>query len=113
MIIFITVALVAIALAIAYRKGLIRVAILNPRRISAKWDSDTRILLMGFYWVTVGVDFGITGSAWFKHFYRMCPVCHKPLNPNDRGQVIYFHGPCRTEGRRMERRKLKLSQKIA
>lgn len=82
----------------------IRIKKLYPRNFAWLWNRDTRVLLIGLYWIVVGVDFGLKGSVWYKHFFRMCVACGKPLNVNHRLQVVMFHKECRTEGRRILRR---------
>ena len=73
---------------------------LTPHRFGWAWDGDTRVLLIGLYFVTLGIDFGLTESDWYNHFYRKCPVCYKPLNVNSRSQIVQSHKECRTARRR-------------
>ncbi len=79
---------------------------LRPRKFAWVWNGDTRILLVGLYWFVIGIDFGLKGSPWFKHWYgKTCPVCKESLRPNNRTQILKYHGACRTEGRKMARAK--------
>lgn len=91
----------------------IKIRKLYPRMFAWRWSSDTRVLLIGLYWFTVGVDFGLKKSSWYNHFFRRCPVCNGELNVNHRMQVVKYHRRCRTEGRRMEMAKIKLLRKEA
>lgn len=83
---------------------MIKIERLTPRKFAWYWNKDSKVLLIGLYWFTVGVDLGITHSNFYKHFMRNCPVCGNPLNVDHRLQVVRFHRQCRTEGRAMMRR---------
>jgi len=90
---------------------MIRIRKLYPRRFAWFWNKDTRVLLIGLYWIAVGFDFGLKKSAWYRHFFRSCPVCGKELPVNHRMQVVKYHGECRREGRRMAIKEMRLLRK--
>ncbi len=82
--------------------GFISFKWMRPRRFGWLWSSDTRVLLVGLYFFAVGLDFGMRRSAWYRHFFgRRCPACGKALLPHDRNMRYFFHGECRTEGRKI------------
>ena len=83
---------------------------LHPRRFDWYYNKDTRVLLIGLYYFTVGLDFGLKRSNWYRHFFRRCLVCDKPLTVLHRNQRVYFHKECRTEGRELARAKAELKQ---
>lgn len=88
---------------------MIRIKKLYPRRFAWLYNPDTKVLLIGLYWFTIGIDFGLKNSRWYKHFFRSCPVCKEPLNVLSFYQIVKFHKRCRKEGRRLERlKRLKL-----
>ena len=88
---------------------MIKIKKLYPHKFAWYWNGDARVLLIGVYYFTIGLDFGLRQSNWYKHFFkRTCPVCKLPLNPTSRDQIIKFHRPCRTMGRKIERAAAKL-----
>lgn len=85
---------------------MIRIRRLVPHQFKWYWHRDAKVLLVGLWWFTIGLDFGLKKSRWYRHFFRDCPVCEKPLNVLHRFQVVKWHKECRREGRRMERKGL-------
>jgi hypothetical protein len=93
---------------------MIKIQKLYPRRFAISWNKDTRVLLIGLYFIVIGIDLGMKKSDWYNHFFRRCPVCGNQLRVNNRNQLVYFHKECRTEGRKMLREgKLKIQNGIA
>ncbi len=76
---------------------------LHPKRFAIFWNRDARVLLIGLYFYTVGIDFGLKESNWYKHFFKTCQVCGKELPVRHRLQLIRFHKECRRQGRRLIR----------
>ena len=76
---------------------------LYPRKLAWFWNKDTRVLLIGLYVFTIGIDFGLKDSNWARHFFRDCPVCHKSLKVQSRSQRVFFHKECRKQGRKLMR----------
>ena len=80
---------------------------LYPKKFAYFWNKDARVLLVGLYYFVVGIDFGLTKSNFYKHFYRNCIVCKKPLIINHRLTTVKWHKDCRKEGRRIEYKQIK------
>lgn len=88
---------------------------LYPHRFAWDWNADQRILLVGLWFVVMGVDFGLATSPWMKHFNAICqnPDCGLQLNANSRLQIVRFHKDCRTDGRAFLRKQEKMKLKTA
>jgi len=96
---------------------LIKFKWLKPREFGLIWQKKTRMFYIGLYYFVIRLDFGKKWRAKQisdirvkeiekvkTHFGKYCPVCKDPLRPNSVDQIVYFHGECRTEGRKMVRK---------
>ena len=91
---------------------MISIKSLYPRKIAWFWNKDARVLLIGLYFFTIGIDFGLKRSAFYKHFYHGCGYCKKDVNVPHRLTIVKWHAECRTAGRAQLRRMQKQEAKL-
>ena len=108
-------------------KLFIKIRLLAKKELKFRYGKSVKLILLCFYWFGIEIGWGVFDVFNFieseirrldgikiahekaiQTSATLCPVCKKPLGSTGIYQLKKWHKECRTEGRKMERKQLKV-----